>query len=87
MKQKIAYITTLFLLNSCGGSSTAVKKEASPEESSHSSQPSLYSSETIEDEVDNNANDTPKKESNLEEKAKSKIKVDIYFDPNCSHCH
>lgn len=87
MKQTIAYIATLFLLNSCGGSSTAVKKEASPEEPLHSPQPSLYSSETIEDEVDNNTNDTPKKDSALEDKAKSKIRVDIYFDPNCSHCH
>ena len=86
MKQTIAYITTLFLLNSCGGSSTAVKKEAAPEESlKESSQPSLYSSHTIEDEVEEI--NPPKKDSALEDKAKSKIKVEIYFDPNCSHCH
>lgn len=85
MKQTIAYITTLFLLNSCGGSSTAVKKEPVEEEPSHSSQPSLYSSETIEDDVEEI--NPSKKDSALEEKAQSKIKVDLYFDPNCSHCH
>ncbi|MBI4453996.1 hypothetical protein HY636_05115 [Candidatus Woesearchaeota archaeon] len=90
MKQTITYITALFLLNSCGSSSTAVKKEAAPEEhSKESSQPSIYSSQTIEDEVEESKphKNPPEKEGVLEEKAKSKIRVEIFFDPNCTHCH
>ncbi len=59
MKQAIAYITSLILLNGCN-SLTAVKTENIP---------------------------ASKPVSTLEDKANKKIRVEIFFDPSCSHCH